>query len=112
MKCPIINSSDNWKEYKKRIIYNNSIYINNCKDDENFKYEYYCYDKCPAGTHSTINNKYLYEKNSNECFKEYPFLLAGNNSCTENCSSEDFFKEKYTLNENNIESKGIIRVFD
>jgi len=39
---------------------------------------------------------------------EYPFLFTGNNSCTEKCSSEDFFKEKCTLNDHNIESKGII----
>ena len=110
LKCPIINCSDNWKEYKKRLIYKNGVCINDCKENDNYKYEYefYCYDECPKGTHSTINNKYLCEKNSYECIKKYPFLFTGNNSCSENCSSEDFFNEKCTLNDYNIESEGII----
>ena len=110
LKCPIINCSDNWKEYKKRIIYKNGVCINNCKDDDNYKYEYkfYCYDKCPKGTHSVFNNKYLCEKNSDECIREYPFLFTENNSCTENCIAEDFFNGKCTLNDYNTGSKEII----
>ena len=110
LKCPIINCSNNWKEYKKRIIYNNDTCIKDCKEDDNYKYEfeYYCYDKCPKGTHSTINNNYLCEKNLDKCNKKYPFLLTGNYSCAENCTAEDFFKEKCTFNVHNIESKGII----
>ena len=110
LKCPIINCSNNLKEYKKRIIYNNGNCINNCQDDENYKYEYeyYCYDECPKGTHSLFNNKYLCEKNLDECIKKYPFLFTVNNSCSEICNSEDFFNEKCTLNDYNPDSKRII----
>ena len=110
LKCSIINCSNNWKEYKKRIIYNKGICINNCKDDDNYKYEYeyYCYDECPKGTHPTFNNKYLCEKNLYKCIKKYPFLFTVNNSCSEICNSEDFFNEKCTLNDYNPDSKRII----
>ena len=106
--CIINDCSSNWKEKKKRLIYNNNnICIDKCEDDNINKYEYnyICYTECPKGTHSSNKTKYLCEKNENKCNQKYPFKVIEDNSCAENCNSEDFFNEKCTLNIENSEIK-------
>ena len=43
-----------------------NLCVKSCTFDSIYKYEFedYCYDKCPKGTHSTDDNIYLCEKNS------------------------------------------------
>ena len=107
LKCPLIDCSNNWKENKKRIIYNNETCIDNCLNDTIYKYEYqyFCYDKCPKGTHSLKYNKFLCEKNLDECKKKYPYINTKNYSCLEYCNSEEFFNKKCILNNHSIEQK-------
>ena len=110
LKCHINDCSNNWKNNKIRIIYNNNTCINNCEYDEIYKYEYefFCYTECPKGTHSSKKNKYLCEKNINICVQKYPFIITEDESCSEICNSEDFFNKKCTLNTPNIENKNLI----
>ena len=110
VNCPIIDCSNNWKENKKRIIYNNNSCIDNCQNDDIYKYEYeyYCYDSCPKGTHSSNKNKFLCEEDITGCMKKNYFLNLEDNSCVEICNSEDFFNEKCTLNIYNPEQKIIL----
>jgi hypothetical protein len=106
LRCPTLICSNNWKEYIKKIIYSNGYCIDDCSFEDKMEYEYYCYDECPKGTHSSINNSYKCEKNVNKCFKKSPFILMEDNSCALDCRSEDIFNKKCTLN--NIESREII----
>ena len=108
LKCPIINCSNNWEIYIKKIIYSNNICIDDCGTYDKYEYNYFCYDECPEGTHSSNNNKFLCEKNVEKCIKKYPFLWTENNTCADRCSSKDFFNQKCTLNDNSIENKLII----
>ena len=110
LKCPKLDCSNNWKENKKRIIYNNSVCINNCEDDEinKYEYEYICYSECPKGAHSSKDNKYLCEKNIDNCIQKYPFIITEDESCSEICNSEDFFNKKCTLNTYNIKNFNFI----
>jgi surface protein len=105
LKCPTLICSENWKEYKKKIIYNTGNCTDDCISEEKFEYEYNCYDECPKGTHSSINHNYLCEKNVDKCINKSPFISTENNSCALSCSSEDFFNKKCTLNNYNIENK-------
>ena len=100
-KCPIIDCSNYWRENKKKIIEKKEICIDNCQNDETYKYDYkyYCYNKCPKGTHSIKDNIYHCEKNINECFANYPFISITDNSCLEECHSEDFFNNICTIND-------------
>ena len=110
LKCPIYDCSNNWKIFKKRILYNTGICINDCKNDElnKYEYEFFCYLECPKGTHSSKNDKYLCEKNVNNCVQKYPFINTQDESCAEICNSEDFFHQKCKLNIYNAEIKDFI----
>ena len=110
LKCPIYDCSNNWKYLKKRIIYNTIKCINDCKNDElnKYEYEFFCYLECPKGTHSSKKDKYLCEKNINNCAQKYPFINTQDESCAEICHSEDFFHQKCKLNNQNIDSKNFI----
>ena len=107
LKCAIIDCSDNWRGNKKRIIFDTETCVNNCNNDKIYKYEYnyFCYDKCPKGTHPLKNNKYICEKNIVECLKKYYFINLNDNSCLLDCKSIEFFNDICTLNNNNIQSK-------
>ena len=109
LKCPSLDCSDNWEKNKKKIIYSNGNCIDNCKN-ESYKYEYdfYCYEECPIGTHTTKNNKYLCEKNIDKCLKKTLYINIEDNSCLNDCNSIDFFNEKCTLNEHNSEGYNIL----
>ena len=108
-KCPINDCSMNWKDKKRKIIEDKNICIDDCKNDDTYKYEYeyYCYDKCPKETHSLKNNIYFCEKNVNECVANYPFINVKDNSCLEECISEDFFNDICKIN--NIKSYKLIQ---
>ena len=110
LKCSIADCSSNWKENKKRIIYNNGSCVDRCQniENKNYEYEFFCYDECPKGTHSSKNNTYICEKSEEKCIENYPFIIIENNLCTKTCSSEDFFSEKCSLNNENSKSKEII----
>jgi hypothetical protein len=108
LKCPILTCSNNWKEFIKKIIYNSDNCTDDCRSEEKFEYEYYCYDKCPIGTHSLSNNDYLCKKNVNKCLNKSPFILTEDDSCALECSSEDFFNNKCKLSNYNIENKKFI----
>ena len=110
LNCPIFSCSKNYKEIKKKLIYNNDSCIDNCQFNTIYKYEYEdrCYKECPKGTHSSETNKYLCENNIKECLKKYPFLNLDDNSCIEYCNSIDFFNKKCILNNNSTNSKLII----
>ena len=110
LKCSIATCSEDWKEMKNRIIYNNRTCIDTCKNDEinKYEFEYCCYNECPKGTHSSKRDKYLCEINTDDCKSKSPFLYLKNNSCAENCSSEDFFNNECELNSFNTENKGLM----
>ena len=72
-----------------------------CEDDEINKYKYICYSECTKGTYTLKNNKYLYEKNINNCIQKYPFIFREDESSSEICNSEDFFNKKSILNIHN-----------
>jgi len=98
------------KYTKKKIIYNNKACIQNCQYDDDNKYEYegFCYDKCPEGSHSNIDNIFSCEANVFECIEEYPFLIIDDNKCSDNCNSKDFFDNICKINNFNINSQSII----
>ena len=51
------------------------------------------------------NSDYLCEQNKYECIDNYPFLNLIDNTCLKDCISEDFFKEKCSIGNNNISTK-------
>ena len=110
LKCAIIDCSLNWESKKKKIISETNICIDNCFNNEINKYEsnYLCYSKCPRGTHSSKDNKYLCENDPKECIENYPFINVQDNTCAEDCNCEDFFNDKCILNHNNPKSRNII----
>ena len=108
--CISNNSSYNWEENNIKIIYNKKICVDNCLKDEKYIYEYnhFCFNECPLGTHSCINNTFLCEKNIVKCIEKYPFLVVRDDICTDNFDSIDFFNGKILLDIYNIQSQGII----
>jgi len=110
LKCLIKDCSNEWNKKKSRIIYNTNECIESCLNDEinQYEYNYFCYSKCPKGTHSLKNNKYLCEDNSSKCIKQSLFINAQDGSCLENCNSDEFFRNICTLNEYSDQSKETI----
>ena len=111
-KCSVKDCSSDWKNKKKKIVDIKSICIDNCQYDDTYKYEYefYCYDKCPKGTHSKKDNLYICEKNIYECIAKYPFVSVKNKSCLEECSCQDFFDDICTIN--NLDNKNQTNLID
>ena len=107
LKCPIKDCSNEWNRKKFRIIYHTDKCIENCFNDEIYKYEYeyFCYSQCPKGTHSLKNDKYLCEEYPSKCIKQYPFINVKDGSCSGHCDSEEFFKNICTLNEKDEHSR-------
>ena len=60
--CSILDCSNKWRKYQKKIIAESNTCLQNCSNDSIYKYEYEnkCYDICPNGTH---NNNYICEIN-------------------------------------------------
>jgi len=110
LKCPINDCSIEWDNNKFRIIYNTEECIERCLNDEvnQFEYQYFCYDQCPMGTHSSKINKYLCEEYPTKCIKKYPFINIKDNSCSGHCDSYAFFNNICTLNDKHPNSKGMI----
>jgi hypothetical protein len=85
-----------------------------CPSETNNNYPFYtidekiCYSECPKGTHNSDNNNYLCEKNINKCLKKYKFTNIEDNSCADNCRSEDFFNKKCGLNIKNKETEKLL----
>ena len=59
-----INCSHDCFKENIKIIINEKTCIENCRDNDYYKYEYnkICFDKCPFGTHHVYRNEYLCEK--------------------------------------------------
>ena len=108
-QCIINDCSIDLKNNKKKIIYNNRICIDDCIFDEINKYKFnnFCYEQCPKGTHSNEDNL-LCEYNIFECLENYPFLILQDNTCTNECNCKDFFNNICKLNNNNAQSQSIL----
>jgi len=104
-QCIINTCTFNKFEHHRKIIYSNKICLENCHDDEIYKYEFgsFCYEECPKGTHLVKDNSHICELNIYECNEEYPFLIIEDNVCVEDCNCKDFFDNLCTIN--NIKSK-------
>jgi len=110
LKCPIKDCSNEWDRKKQKIIYGSDECTESCLNHEVSKYEYnyFCYNKCPKGTHSLKINKYFCVEYPSKCIKKYPFIYVKDNSCSGQCNSYDFFNNICTLNERNPYSKEMI----
>ena len=93
-----------------KIINDKKICLDECFKDEIYRYEYnnLCYKECPMETVSSSSNKYLCENFRIECIEKYPFLILKDNSCTDYCNCEDFFNDKCTISNYNIESQSTL----
>ena len=99
-KCPLIDCSENWRDHKSRLIEKKNMCIDKCYNDDTYKYEFkfHCYEKCPKGTYPLKDNLYICESKLNECFSEFPFINLIDNTCLEECNSENFFNNICTIN--------------
>ena len=99
-KCSVKDCSPDWKNKKKKIVDIKNICVDSCQEDDTYKFEYefYCYSKCPKGTHSSKDNLYICEENINECIAKYPYVSVKDKSCFEECSCQDFFDDICTIN--------------
>ena len=77
----------------KNFIIEKNKCIDNCKNDDTYKYEYnnLCYFSCPNGTHSSSNNKYICLKDL-ECEND-KYYNYNHTSCI------DYIPEGYYLND-------------
>ena len=76
---------------------NNSC-IDNCKNDDKYKYEFRntCYESCPKQISiSSIDNPYICELN---CTKEYPYENTKTQQCIKKCDYGDMFNNKCKQN--------------
>ena len=110
LKCAINDCSFDWKLRKQKIIKDKRICIDNCLNNENYQYEYeyFCFDKCPTGTHSSKDNKYICEEDPHKCIENFQFVNLEENVCVEDCSPEDFYLGKCTLNLHDGPSQSIL----
>ena len=109
-KCSINDCSSDWKSKRKKMVFKKNICLDSCMEDKTYKYEYdfYCYDKCPVGSHSSKDNIYICENNIFECVAKYPFIVVSDKSCKEDCYCDEFFDNICTINSINEESKSIL----
>ena len=94
----------------RSIIYDTKQCINDCQESERytFKYNYFCYEECPKGTHSSKINTYICEKKLYSCLEKYPFIIIEENICTDECSCVDFFNNICTINSINKQSHALL----
>ena len=64
-KCSVNDCSSNWKSKRKKTIINSDICINDCYENNNYEYNYYCYPECPIGTKISLEKEYLCESIEN-----------------------------------------------
>ena len=110
LKCAINDCSIDWKLRKQKIINGKRICTDNCLNNENYQYEfeYFCYDKCPIGTHSSKDNKYICEEDPHKCIENFQFVNIEKNVCIEDCNAENFFLEKCSINLHNNQSQKVL----
>ena len=89
--CYNIECSKDWKSKQKKLINGNNICINNCSDDEVYKYEYngLCYENCSKGF---LSNSEICKCELDKCLICSPLALK-NNLCTK-CNINYYPKEK------------------
>ena len=94
-KCNYLNDSENWGEYKDKIINNDNIIINDCLLS---KYDINCYEVCLFYYYYDENkNKYLCTENL-KCPEPYNKLIYGKNECIKSCSETKEYKYELALN--------------
>ena len=90
--CTVNDCSADWKSnsQKKIIESRNNICVNDCKDDNEYFYEYKnkCYNPCPEGTHLLAYIDYL-------CIIDCPEYLPyeKDDECLDYCSGTEFFNK-------------------
>ena len=90
--CAVNDCSADWKSnsQKKIIESRNDICVNDCKDDNEYFYEYKnkCYNPCPEGTHLLTYIDYL-------CIIDCPQHLPyeKDDECLDYCSGTEFFNK-------------------
>ena len=100
-KCSINYCSNDWRTKKRKIIKEKDLCVFDCSIDNQYKYEFRkeCYQDCPEGTYLSIeNNKCVII-----CEEAQPFEI--NENCVPNCSTQDFFNNICTINNQNINVK-------
>ena len=67
--------------------------INDCKNDNFYKFEYQntCFEKCPPGSTPNENNICIIENSDSKCPDNSPYLIIGSNICTNECNAIDLF---------------------
>ena len=105
------------KEYNK-LIYEKKKCVNNCKDDNIYKYLYQkrCYEECPQGSLkseiNTIINDYYCKPN---CPKEKLFEIVLTQECVKNCPNNNYMQNLCILNyqiQENQENKSEIEIYE
>ena len=89
----------NCPEQQNKLIKEKNKCINNCYNDNIYKYEFNntCYKSCPETTSISLDNEYLCEIN---CPEDMPYEIE-NNKCTNECNATNFFKGICKINNNN-----------
>jgi len=106
-QCVVVDCSENWREYQKKINLQNNECVESCMQTNNNKYNYNskCYEICPKGTY---NNSFMCENchsdcktceksseidstNCKSCSSNDKFLYFGN--CVTNCPNEFYYDE-------------------
>ena len=95
--CPLDDCGINWNEKQKIMNIEENKCIDNCLQDEVFKYRFKskCYDKCPNGTYLSIEEIY---KCDYFCEENSPFYSYFQSICLDECSPYNFFKKECTIN--------------
>ena len=100
--CVFNDCSNNWKLKIKKIIDDKNICVDDCKEDNEYSYEYEnkCYNYCPEGTHLLYYIDYLCIIN---CPENIPY--EKDNECIDYCSGNDFFNKLCRISNDTIQSK-------
>ena len=97
-KCSVFYCSSDWKEKKKKYVEEEKKCLEECINDPIYKYKYedYCYDQCPEGTHELPTNQYECEKNQILCNEneKYPYFNLESNKCVKSCGLIEFFNNR------------------
>ena len=93
----IIIENNNCEKNKGKIINGEKKCIENCYEEEIYKYEFNntCFEQCPNNTKESNKNKYICELS---CPKESPFVNIETQKCVENCNINDMFNNICKIN--------------
>ena len=103
-KCRINDCSEKWKERQKKLIDEIEDYIDDCKNNEIYRYQYEnkCYFTCPNQTRSSINDELICIDINDE--SDYSFnSLTDENFSNEN--QETDINSNYKENDGNFENR-------